>query len=458
MNQVIVKSEKFLFILALFTLIALWNIPNTIAGRYISAGILLITTLLLKPNWGKVLPRNKVLIIFCIYLLIHLIFFSTDFHQALQNFNGEWLKFIMFSTAGLGAGMVLGRLDIKNLLLYLGIAFSFPLYVHLMLFGLKLYETGVIPWKYIGISETHGPLAYASLQASILLSTFLLTQARTSSIKLISVLLISICIASPLLAGSRGGLVFALVCLLSTYLIYFIFSNHKQDSGNKKYLGLILVCVATAVSIFAGIKTDPQRWDGLLSRFSVGLVGDPIQVYCKGIPYLVDELVSKKGSIDENTRLGIESVINGDGARILGARSGLALVAKNMMGIDGSKEAYQIAISKECGRDPLLFISHTHNAWLDTILAIGIPGALLLFGTMAIYAIGGYSAFKKGGAAISPYGLALLMSTLLWGIRGLVDGTQRDQMLEIQGFIFALLFGVMLYKTESINKILKAGH
>lgn len=445
MSAALEKTQKIIFFTALFTLIALWNIPNTIAGRYISGGVLLLTLFLLRPSLKAFFLESKVLVIFFIYLVIHLVFFSTNFPMALKNFRGEWMEFILFSIAGAGAGMVIGKMKLKETLLYLGVSFSIPLFIHLILISIKFYITGSIPWKYVGISETHGPLSYAALQASILLFTYLIFQAKTIFEKTFSMLLIGLCVGSPLLAGSRGGIVFVLLSLTLIYLTYLLSPQHKKLTPRKKYLGTICICGVVIFSVLVGINSDPKRWEGLSSRFAIGLAGNPIKVYCKGIPYLVDELVSKEGGINENERLGIESVINGDGARVMAARAGVRLVAKNPMGINQSKEAYQIAITKECGTTPMLFISHTHNAWLDTALAIGIPGAALLFLVMLMYAIKGYRTYK-GNIEIAPYGLALFISSTIWIIRGLVDATQRDQMLEIQAFMFALLLGLILSK------------
>jgi O-antigen ligase len=121
------------------------------------------------------------------------------------------------------------------------------------------------------------------------------------------------------------------------------------------------------------------------------------------------------------------------------------------MGIDQSKKAYQIAITEFCGTNPKIFISHTHDAWIDTSLAIGIPGALLLLLVLIRYAQIGYHHLKENLPS-SPYGLALFSSASVWILRGFLDSTMRDQMLEMQAFIFALLLGLIISKSTQDTK------
>ena len=109
MNSSIKNIHKGLFFLSLFALIPLWNIPHTIAGRYICEGILLLTTIFYKPNWKLFFQNVKILLVFFIYLLIHLIFFSKNFNTAFSNFRGEWMHFILFSIIGAGVGLTLGK-------------------------------------------------------------------------------------------------------------------------------------------------------------------------------------------------------------------------------------------------------------------------------------------------------------------------------------------------------------
>lgn len=447
MNSKLSQAQKFIIWPLLFTIIALWNIPHTIAGRYICEGLLLIVLIVHKPDWGKFFKANKALLIFFTYLFIQLLFFSTNYQLAFSNFRAEWMHFILFSIIGAGTGLILGRKKASNTLLYLGIAFSIPLYLHLALSVIKGISIGAIPWRYWGINEIHGDFGYPALQASILLLTFYLYQPTKKRAGYLTIGLISICIASPLLAASRGGTGFTIAGILFVF-IFFVLLNHTKSINLSKNLFTVLAIIGLGLLTYkVGMVSDPERWGGILSRLSVGLESKPIDVYCKGIQEIERDLAEKGTPITQEVKQLLNSVVDGDGSRMMAARSGLSLMLQHPMGINQSKQAYQTAIIEVCKGNPKIFIAHAHNGWIDTAMAIGIPGALLLLVVMIQYARLGWNALRTSNAA-TPYGMALFASAIMWMLRGLLDSTFRDQMLEMQAFIFALLLGVILAKTQ----------
>ena len=128
------KEYKYhIFYLALFSLIPLWNIPHTIAARYVCEGLLLILVLSSSLDWKPILSKSKLIILFIAYLLIQLFFFSTDLKSGLSGFKSEWMHFILFSLAGAGAGLIISKNKSETTLLYLGAAFTLPLFFHLSL-------------------------------------------------------------------------------------------------------------------------------------------------------------------------------------------------------------------------------------------------------------------------------------------------------------------------------------
>jgi len=445
------RFQELIFLAALFILMPLWNIPHTIAGRYICEGVLLISVLLYRPDWKLFFKNNKLLLGFFVYLILQLIFFSDNFRVAFSNFRAEWMHFILFSIIGAGTGLILGKGDAKKFLLYFGIAFSIPLLIHVILFSIKGVSTGTIPWGYWGINEIHGDFAYPALEAAILFSTYYLLQARTKYERLLTIGFIAICIASPLLATSRGGVGFTLAGILFVLLSHLFLGSGKTISNRKKIFFLVSIPVLLFGVYKVGVISDPNRWGGITSRLAVGFEGDPSLVYCQGIETLENALKKKGVEITPAIQKGLDSVLDGDGARMMAARSGLVLTLQNPMGINQSKQAYQQAIASYCGGDPKIFIAHAHNAWIDTALAIGIPGAILLLLVLINYAKIGYLAFLKYPAT-APYGMALFASAWMWILRGLLDSTMRDQMLEMQAFIFAALMGIILAKNNLTNK------
>jgi hypothetical protein len=205
----------------------------------------------------------------------------------------------------------------------------------------------------------------------------------------------------------------------------------------------MVVLIFLGLFIKGGVAFNPDRWGGSISRAIAGLQGDANSVFCNGTESLRNDYQSKGIPITPQIELEFSTINDGDGARVMVARSGLLLMAENPMGINGSKEAYQIAINRFCGKAPAISISHAHNGWIDTALAIVIPGALLLLIVIINYGAQGFR-LSRGSEPFNALGLALFASSFIWSLRALLDSTQRDQMLEMQAFIFPFLLALAI--------------
>jgi hypothetical protein len=432
------RCKDYLVYLVLFCLIQLWTIPHTIAARYVCEGLLLILIFSSRLEWHLILGKFKLLVLFFAYLLFQLFFFSTDLKTGFHGFKSEWMHFIVFSIIGAGTGLYIAKQKASNLLLYFGIAFLVVPLIHLILSLFKFVVAGAIPWGYWGINDHHADLGYKALFATIFLSTFLFFEAKNRLLTWLSALLLIACIVSPLIAQSRGGVIFVLLSLSFVFLSFIVISQLRRSFRLRDLFILMMSLIFVGLIIKIGVAADPNRWGGMVTRALVGFHGNPNLVYCNGIENLRTALLADGIVITPQIETAIKSVEDGDGARIMVARSGLLMSLENPMGINGSKQAYQTAIIEFCQKPPAIFISHTHNGWIDTALAIGIPGALLLLLVMLNYAAQGFRMIKAGGT-INPFAVALFISAIVWVFRGILDSTLRDHILEMQAFTFALL-------------------
>lgn len=443
---------KYFFYLAFFSLLSIWYIPHTIAARYICEVLILIILLTTPLDWRLFFLKSRLFIIFAAYLLIHVLFFSTNFKAGLGGFKSEWMHFILFTIAGAGSGLLFIKHKTKDILLYVAIALATPLIIHALLLLIRGSSIGAIPWGYWGINEIHGDFAYPALQVSILVLTYILCQSSEKNKKM-AVFILFLCFISPLIAQSRGGVIFTLISIISTFLFIFFLHNGNYLLQKKKILTSIFALSVISLLLGIGVSADLGRWSGIAARAIVALEGDSILTHCNGVSEIRDSFKSRGITITPELNAAIEATKVGDGARVLVARTGFLLSLKNPLGINGSKDAYQIAIRDYCGFSPEIPISHAHNAWIDTSLAIGIPGMLILLLVILNYGIQGFRISNIAGQ-INPYAIALCLSSFLWILRGFLDSTLRDQMLEMQAFIFALLFVLALNypKATSVNK------
>jgi hypothetical protein len=189
---------------------------------------------------------------------------------------------------------------------------------------------------------------------------------------------------------------------------------------------------------------DPQRWEGTISRLEMGFKGDALRTNCEGIEVLQNDLIAQGTEITPEILKILESIKDGDGARMMAARSAIQLMAINPMGINQSRLGYDIALEKYCGYQPKIELLNSHNGWFDTALAIGVIGAILyLLVCLNFLRYGLKTSFQKNKELV-PYGVALFSLGFIWIVRSIFDSSQRDQMLEMQIFTLCLLSSYIL--------------
>jgi O-antigen ligase len=274
-------------------------------------------------------------------------------------------------------------------------------------------------------------------------SVYYFFYAKNFKDKSLSIFVMCCAILSPLIALSRGGLIFVVISFITVYLVH-IFESHGLSKSRFKdiFFGVIISLVIILSAIYASKTVDSARWGNFRDKVSMGFEKiDPIDFYCRGIGVLENESLKKTGAIPQEDKLAIASVVDGDGARVMSFRAAIELIKENFLGIDQSKEAFQLALKKKCSNLPAVFISHAHNGWLDTALAIGVPGAFILSMLFIGYIRHGLI-FSRSHYDSAPVGLCLAITSCIWFVRALFDSSLRDQMLETQAFTFAILFGM----------------
>lgn len=434
-----------------FTLIlcSVWNIPHTIGIRYLAAMILIGLLIWKKPNLIDYLKTQTIFIILCIYLLIHIFFISDNLTLAIKSFNQEWLKFIIFTLLGASIGIYFFSNYEKDIFLWLGGAFSIPLIIHLALVILKTIETGSIPFGYRGLSESHGDLGYTALQSSIFLLTFILLGTQSKLKKSWAFFLLFCCILSPYLTQSRGGLIFVTFSILLITAIFYS-TKFQFDKFKNIFIATVIAILICIFSIKIASTALSSKWVNIGQRIELGLMGDPIEVICSGTQKIVDELNLRKIPITNELKAIVDDVNAGTAARLTVARAGIQLLLENPMGINGSKNAYQSAISQKCS--PNINMANTHNGWLDLALALGIPGLVIFLALFMNYSWTGIKVLKQSNTNMMMGSLGLIATATIWMLRGILDATSRDQMLEIQAFCLALFSGLIFQNIKNHKK------
>ena len=254
-----------------------------------------------------------------------------------------------------------------------------------------------------------------------------------------AIVLIIACLLSTALAHSRAGLGFSLIGGLLVVGASFL----ARVSYRQKHIliSLIGIVVVGALVLTMAVRND-VRWRNMTSELAAGFYGDAIQLECEGTASIEPEVIANYG--DQSQRL-IASVQYGDGSRIVVLRAGIALALKHPWGSDGSRQAFQKLLRQECA-NPAISMAHTHNGWLDTVLALGWVGALLYLGVLLFFMKQGFSHLHHE-IGLNECELVLVALSAFWILRGFTDSVFRDHMLEMQGFVLA--YAAMALKMQA---------
>ena len=404
--------------------LAVLPMADTIALRNVALCALLLC---LGWHFRKSPPSCQLplpLLLWVIYLLLFpLIADSTS--TAFKSLLGQWGLGVLAMLAGGGVAAIFAP-KYKGMAFSLGLVSAVPILVHLSLFFWKAWTISSIPWGYWGRETHHADLGYAAGQTVVLL-TAAIAVGNSKTMRLWAIVLFIACLLSTSLAHSRGGLAFSIIGGL---LVVGISFRGKGNFRQKHFLsGLVGVLVVGAAVLTVSVKND-VRWTNMTSELVAGFNGDAIQLQCEGTASIEPAIVAKYG--EQSQRL-ITSVQLGDGARIVVLRAGAALALKHPWGSDGSRQAFQKLLRLECA-NPSLSMAHTHNGWLDTVLALGWLGAFLYLGVFIFFMKLGLSALNLESSQ-KEWALVLVALSAFWIIRGFTDSVFRDHMLEMQGFI-----------------------
>lgn len=423
--------------------LAVLPMSNTIALRdvFLLALFLCVALFALKarPSIKWAMP-----IVFWLGYLFFFPFIADSPSTAMENLLGQWGRGVLAMLVGAGVASIFYSKD-RGAAFYVGLVSAFSILVHLSLFGWKAWATSSIPWGYWGREAHHADLGYAAGQAVILLTAAISAGKRT--MRPLAITLVLACFLSTALAHSRAGLVF---CLLGVGLVFgAAYLRRATHQRMNLLVGLAGILLAGAAVLAIAVKED-VRWRNMSAQLSAGFEGDAIQLQCEGTSSIERRIFAQYGSVEEAQRV-IDGVRGGDGARVALFRAGLALAFKHPWGSDGSRQAFQRLLREECAT-PAVSMAHTHNGWLDTVLAVGWIGAAFYAAVLLYFFRLGFSHLREGNP-LNEWALVLVALSAFWILRGFTDSVFRDHMLEMQGFILAYAAVVLRLQVQKAGTL-----
>lgn len=469
----------------LLAFLSILSVSGTIALRnllHLTLLVMIGLSMLLKrkelgaiPSIALIKKLPTPIWLWCIYLLLFPMF-AIETGKAFSNLlgNGMWGESILTLVLAVGSLLILSPQTIS--LWVLALVSAVPVFIHLGLtllawagvlqpafyaeptlqtvasslisviqdFSLIQSPFHAFPMGFRGIEPMHGNLGYPASQAMCLaLAVFFSAWQKSDRSKAIqSSLLVALCFVSVVIAQSRAAAYFGLIIVAFAAVLYFDYARVQGGSANLTR-GLPVITMffgAFCLALFLQVVMKNPVWYSMLDKLVIGFqVENPRDVLCDGITSnTVDIIRQTYADRDESYVDTLIDGLRGDGARVLLARVGVELVSRNPFGLNGGRDAYQYRIAELCKHEPIMFFSHAHNAWVNLILAIGWVGALLYAWVLLGSAFQGWKLLRHPSQW--PYGIALLLLSVFWILRGMVDAVYQEHYLQMQAFFLLFLW------------------
>jgi hypothetical protein len=489
-----------IFLLIFLIFLSILSVTGTIALRNI-LHLVLLGMLLVYVMTNYLIVRDRAmnlvnniplpLVLWCVYILIFPLI-ASERHGALENMLGKgmWGESILTWILAGGAVLILGgrRLGLWRLAL----VSATPTFIHLFLLILawggilqpSFYENpslGLVfdslsnvirgisaphdafksfPIGFRGIEPMHGNLGYPASQAICLsLAVALAAWRNEDHSRLVkSVVLIFSCLFSVVIAQSRAAAYFGVVLILLALAVYWISRRNSSTEKTKaKYsagsawriagvLGLTAVLSGIA---FYKVVSGNVAWYSMWDKVSLGFeIENPQELLCEGFSDRIQSFIRSKYTESSDEYIAnLVNGLNGDGARVLMARTGLTLIQRYPWGLNGGRDAYQLRMKEFCGHVPALDYSHAHNAWINIILSLGFFGGGLYALLLIVLARRGWGMLKS--ERLWPHGAALFLLAVFWILRGFVDAVFQEHYLQMQASVmFLVLLSSQYYYTN----------
>ena len=235
-------------------------------------------------------------------------------------------------------------------------------------------------------------------------------------IGLLLLLGISAALSSFVFVNTRNGLG-AFVILMALWVMVYLFKSIKSKKYLLPFMFLVLLVSLAGMAIKNHWSTNSHQWRPLLADIKVGYQIDKFEHW-----------QSKSNGYPQNE---LGTVVNvSTYERTAWATAGLRYLSQNPMGAGLLGDSFRRMAAKNGIESHSL--RFTHSGWIDLVLAVGLPGFLLLMLSMCISF---YWAMKRQTEMASVTVWLLMAIALYWLIAELATNKHFVEML-----IFKLVF------------------
>nr|WP_201743094.1 O-antigen ligase family protein [Atlantibacter hermannii] len=393
-------------------------------------------------NTQQVKPIVLFLWALTFFILLNGLIVAPDIKEMVSTWDGQWVRPVLLFCAGIVLVAAIqaqfASFDANKLFTLIILFFWGVICIHLLDTVWLYWRDGIIHWgetrivfnrtrMSFQINMITGFLIAELLARALIHKRFLLLKTSFLIVMLVANL---ICTA---LVDTRWGTIGLVGSLFSTFLLL---SLHKMRRGNIMKIGAIFIALALAAAAVAytSWKTDP-RWQALESDAVAGW-NAPFTSFCYN---------KTDGSIPRNED-GLP-INHSNGCRASFFHQGWKLVGEHPFGIGPRKEAFREILRNDLN-DPRINIPHSHYGLIEFGLQNGIAG---IAGWLVLLLMCWYTGWKQYRHGNMMAGLFLLLFTIGFFSRTLVDHNLKDHYLEQYMLLTGLLVGICATRNREIS-------
>ena len=445
------KSLTGLLLFSVMALCFVWPIPNNLLlfhrNGFIYLAILLALGLFARTppiramlNLRQAKPALLILLVLTLFILVNGLIFAPDIKEMLDYWDGQWLRPVLLFCCGLVLSPVIQAqypsVTADRLFTAIVLCFWGVICVHLLDTAWLYWRDGVIHWGETRIVFNRTRMSFqinmitGFLIAELLARALIHQRFLTLKTPFLACMLLAN-LACTALVDTRWGTIGLVGSLFSTFILLGL---HKMRRGNIARIGAIFVALLIA-AIALGVaswKTDP-RWQSLKSDAETGW-NAPFTSYC---------YTRTTGTVPLNQEG--QPMDHSNGCRASFFHQGWEIVAKHPFGIGPRKEAFRYILRRDT-HDNRINIPHSHYGLIEFGLQNGVLG---IAGWLALLLACWYTGWRHYRHDKTMPGLFLLLFTIGFFSRTMVDHNLKDHYLEQYMMLTGLLMGICCLRSGS---------
>lgn len=377
------------------------------------------------------------------YILINGFFVAPDIKEMVSTWDGQWLRPVLLFCAGLVLLPAIQRqypsISAARYFTLIVLFFWGVVCIHLLDTVWLYWRDGVIHWGETRIVYNRTRMSFqVNMITGFLIAELLargLMHQRFLRLKTPSLAFMLLCnLICTALVDTRWGTIGLVGSLFSTFILLSLHSMRRSRVIFTAGM-LFIILVASVLLGYASWKTD-ARWQSLESDAVTGWDA-PFTSFCYN---------KTNGTLPRNDEG--RPMNHSNGCRASYFHQGWKLVAEHPAGMGPRKEAFRYVLRRDT-QDNRINIPHSHYGLIEFGIQNGFAGIagwlILLAGCWYV----GWREFRHGNTML---GMFLLLFTIGFFSRTMVDHNLKDHYLEQYMLLTGLLIGMCALRTEKTKE------